>query len=169
MDEIQSNVTCIQFIPRVSQVDYIEIMPGSGCSSYVGKIGGKQTVTLLTSNGNAGSTCMVKGIIIHELNHALGFVHMQSAIDRDNFVTINYVNIQDTAVNNFAKYTSTYISYFGTTFDINSIMMYPRKAFSKNGLDTITTKIAADNDKIGQRVRMSSLDVLRLSKMYCVL
>lgn len=168
MDQIQLNVTCIKFVPRTTQVDYIEIVKGTGCSSYLGRIGGKQTLTLLTSNGLAGSTCMIKGIIMHELNHALGFVHMQSAVDRDNFVTVNYANIQDAAVNNFAKYTTAQVNYFGSTFDINSVMMYSRKAFSKNGLDTIVTKLAADNDKIGQRNGMSPGDVLRLKNMYCV-
>lgn len=168
MDEIQLNAKCLKFVKRTTQVDYIDIVKGAGCSSYVGKIGGKQTMTLLTTNGLAGGTCMIKAIIMHELNHALGFHHMQSATDRDNFVTVNYANIQDAAVNNFAKYPNTYISYYGTTFDIGSVMMYPRTAFSKNGLDTITTKLAADKDIIGQRVKMSVGDIQRINKMYCL-
>lgn len=168
MDEIQLNVKCIKFVKRTTQVDYLEVVKGTGCSSYVGKVGGKQQVTLLTANGLAGSTCMFKGIIMHELNHALGFHHMQSATDRDNFVTVNFENIRDGAATNFAKYANTYISYFGTSFDIGSVMMYPRTAFSKNGLDTITTKNLADRDLIGQRVKMSVGDIQRLNKMYCL-
>lgn len=168
MDEIQLNVKCIKFVKRTTQADYIEVVKGTGCSSYVGKAGGKQPVTLLTTNGAPGATCMIKGIIMHELNHALGFHHMQSATDRDNFVTVNYANIRDGASGNFAKYANTYISYFGTKFDIGSVMMYPRTAFSKNGLDTITTKTLADKDVIGQRLKLSVGDIQRLNNMYCL-
>jgi hypothetical protein len=34
------------------------------------------------------------GIVIHEFLHALGFYHQHSAIDRDDYVTINWQNIE---------------------------------------------------------------------------
>ncbi len=63
--------TCIRFVPRVGQTDYIKIMKGTGCHSKVGRCGRKQDVSL-------GTGCVYTGIVIHELMHAVGFWHEQS-------------------------------------------------------------------------------------------
>lgn len=52
MKEIE-NSTCVVYVPRTSQVDYIEIYSGNGCSSSVGRQGGRQTVSLMTSLGKS--------------------------------------------------------------------------------------------------------------------
>jgi len=80
--------SCIRFVPKTdSDTHYLSIKDDGGCYSYVGKIfPGGQTLSL-------GDGCLEKGIIIHELLHALGFFHEQSRDDRDNFVTINMENI----------------------------------------------------------------------------
>jgi hypothetical protein len=78
--------------------------------------------------------CMFKGIVIHELMHALGVYHEHSRIDRDNYIKINMENIEN-------EHESKFVIYNGETFlspyDIYSIMHYDSYAFSKNGLPTI--------------------------------
>lgn len=54
-----------------------------------------------------------KGNIIHEFLHALGFLHMHTAVERDKFVAIKWKNIKEDAKQNFQKYT-THVSMFGT-------------------------------------------------------
>lgn len=82
--------TCIRFVPRSNQQDYISIVSGNtGCWSSVGRIGGRQEVNLQSPG------CLAKvGTIIHELMHACGFMHEQNRNDRDGYITINWSNIR---------------------------------------------------------------------------
>ena len=53
-------------VPRVSERSYISLFRGSGCSSSVGRQGGKQKLKL-------GPNCVSSaGVVIHELMHAVG-------------------------------------------------------------------------------------------------
>jgi len=61
--------TCVRFVKRSNQKDYIEIRDGRGCSSSVGKIGGKQIITLKRSkNEKYDWSCVYKkGTTIHQM------------------------------------------------------------------------------------------------------
>lgn len=54
---------------------------------------------------------------------------MQSADDRDEYITILWDNIQDKHKSNYKKYTS---SHFGASYDYLSIMHYNAYGFAKD-------------------------------------
>lgn len=82
---------CIKFVPRINEVPYLRVYNGSGCSSYVGRqLSMTDQVVSIRSPG-----CTSLGTVSHEFLHALGFFHEQSRPDRDDFVTIQYENIQE--------------------------------------------------------------------------
>lgn len=159
MDDIEKN-TCIRFTPRSRESDFILIYSGDDCSSFLGRAGGEQLVSLRKDG------CFSRGIIIHELIHTLGYDHMQNHPDRDKFVKIFWENIQQDSRFNFNKLDSKKFSNFGTKYDYYSIMHYDPLAFSKNGRRTIVPVEAQYRNVIGQRRALSKGDVKRINIMY---
>lgn len=129
MTEIEQK-TCIRFVPRTTEADYIYITTtSSGCWSYVGSYGGAQEVSLDIHG------CCYHGTAVHELMHAIGFYHEHCRNDRDSYVYIHYENVQDGYAYAFDK--DTYWQYVGENYNYNSIMHYGAYAFSYNGQVTI--------------------------------
>lgn len=158
LDEIEEH-TCIKFIRRPKK-NFIQVFSGRGCYSSVGMTGGVQGMSLQKNY------CIKRGIIMHEFLHALGFYHMQSSYNRDNYIRIKPENIKSDQIHNFYKYSNRHISHFGTSYDLDSIMHYSKKAFSKNGRDTIETVDPEFQNRIGQRGTLSYGDVKRINNMY---
>jgi hypothetical protein len=152
--------TCVRFVPRTNQNDYIRIISGGGCYSSLGRRGGRQDVSL-QRNG-----CVSKGTVMHELIHALGYHHMQTNADRDRYVRINYEHIAPNMRYNFDKVNPRSFGNFGTPYDYLSIMHYGRRAFSSNGRDTITPLNSSYLNKIGTGQDLSLGDIARLRNMY---
>ncbi|XP_060647703.1 hatching enzyme 1.2 [Drosophila nasuta] len=152
--------TCIRFVPYSGERDYISIVSGnSGCWSSVGRVGGKQEVNLQSPG------CLSRpGTAMHELMHALGFLHEQNRMERDAFVAIQYRNIQSAAMNNFEKAAKT--EAFGVPYDYGSVMHYSANAFSTNGQPTIVAMQSNGASKMGQRNGFSDFDVDKLNAMY---
>lgn len=68
---------------------------------------------------------------------------------------------------NFKNYSENEIAILGTPYDYTSLMHYGKADFGKvPGLITIITKQPEFQDVIGQRLEMSSNDVLKLNRMY---
>ncbi|XP_061398645.1 hatching enzyme 1.2-like [Musca vetustissima] len=152
--------TCIRFVPRTSEQDYISIVSGnSGCWSSVGRVGGKQEVNLQSPG------CLTKpGTAMHELMHALGFLHEQNREERDAFVSIQFQNIQPSAKSNFDRASHTMA--FGVPYDYGSVMHYSSTAFSTNGQPTIIAMQPMGDARMGQRDGFSDKDIEKLNRMY---
>ena len=76
--------------------------------------------------------CYFLFIAVHQLMHIIGFHHEHRRHDRDQYVTINYENIQPNDAHNFDKNKQCDEKSF-IPFDIDSIMLYTSHSFSKNG------------------------------------
>ncbi|MDV2446821.1 hypothetical protein CMU93_04805 [Elizabethkingia anophelis] len=93
---------------------YIEFVNGTVNSSSIGLIGGRQVINLAQFQYSRAA--------IHEIGHAIGLFHEQSAGNRDNYMNVNFSNIKPEMRYNFDKVRSNY--YQIGLIDFNSIMMY---------------------------------------------
>jgi len=153
--------TCVRVVPRSNQRDYVYIIPGSGCSSFVGRTGGRQLMSLQRDG------CVWRKTVVHEFLHAAGFWHEQSRSDRDRFVTIHWQNIKIGAVRrNFNRVGLPDARLIGS-YDYRSVMHYSNTAFTSNGRKTITLK-ANPNAFLGQFTSgtMTSADRIKLNALY---
>lgn len=155
------NYTCITFRAATSSdSNYVLFEDGTGCSSYIGMNGGKHPVVL------AGG-CRYKGVIAHEIGHAVGFYHEQNRPDRDDHIVIYKENIIHPSLeNNFQKYPLSAVDTYGVPYDYRSIMHYGSRAFSGNGQHTIKTKDPNFQDVIGNREGLSFYDIKLANLMY---
>ncbi|GIY31335.1 zinc metalloproteinase nas-13 [Caerostris darwini] len=151
--------TCLRFVPRTYEMNYLRIFPGQGCYSNVGMIGGQQPVSL-------GQGCMLKGIIIHELGHAIGFFHEQNRSDRDQYLIIYWENIQQGMDTQFFL-LKAHENLLLDRFDYNSIMLYSNTAFSKDGRSqTMVSRQGVPLREAYEKPGLSNSDVYRIQKMY---
>jgi len=168
MREIEGNVNspgttdCIHFVARTTQSNYIYILPREhSCSSQIGMNGhGRQDVSI-------GSGCEHRGIIMHELMHAIGFWHEQSRPDRDNYVTIDLTNVGSTHRHNYNKHSTA--DTLHTSYDYGSVMHYNAYEFatdrSKPAMTPKNHQIPV-GVRMGQRLEYSTTDVLKIQRLY---
>uniref|UniRef100_A0A665UBS5 Metalloendopeptidase n=1 Tax=Echeneis naucrates TaxID=173247 RepID=A0A665UBS5_ECHNA len=151
-----TDVSCIRFIRRSNQRDYLSIQSHNGCYSYVGRRGYAQTLSLDRRG------CLYHSTVQHELLHALGFNHEQCRSDRDQHIRILWENIQSGLEYAFDKLNTLNLN---TPYDYNSVMQYHRYAFSGNNKPTMVP-IPNANVEFGTASQMSSNDISRLNRLY---
>ncbi|XP_047453155.1 high choriolytic enzyme 1-like [Mugil cephalus] len=149
-------VSCIRFVRRTSQRDYLKIQALNGCYSYIGRRVGGQDLSL-QQNG-----CVYHQTVQHEVLHALGFHHEQKRSDRDNYIRIVLENVISGQEHNFDKVNTL---NQGTTYDYGSVMHYSKYAFSKNNLPTLVA-IPDSSVQFGSATEMSQKDIIRLNNLY---
>lgn len=154
MKTIEEN-SCVRFIRRTSEINYLNIIRDSGCYSFVGLIyNGAQDVSY-------GEGCLSQNTIMHELFHALGFYHEQSREDRDQFITIHFENVRAGTERNFQIQSGG--SDHGTQYDYTSVMHYHPYSFA---IDRSKETIVAKNGAVIERIGLSQFDISALNTKY---
>ncbi|GAU88142.1 hypothetical protein RvY_00891 [Ramazzottius varieornatus] len=157
--------TCVQFVPRSNEHDYVFITtdPKRGCLSYIGWQGGRQEMYLLRPN-----CFFLKGTIIHELMHTIGFYHEHSRPDRDDHVRIMWDNIRSDKTSNFQIEQAG--NLLGAPYDYLSVMHYSALTFSKDPDSKLYSMIPKDPsfsaERLGQRRGFSAVDLQQINSFY---
>ncbi|MEQ8769674.1 MAG: M12 family metallopeptidase [Phycisphaerales bacterium] len=108
-----------------------------------------------------------EGVIVHEVLHAMGFLHEHQRADRDTYVTIFEENVNEEDLSQFTI-SNNPANQFGD-YDFESIMHYSRFAFSADGGEVIRVNqpwFAAYANVIGNRGSMSVGDAQSLQALY---
>ena len=83
--------SCVRFVGRTDEEDYVDIIPGSGgCYAIIPYWSGRGRLEV----GLEQTGCVTMKIVVHELLHALGIKHEQSRPDRDSFITMVWTNLR---------------------------------------------------------------------------
>lgn len=145
--------TNIKIIPRTNETNYVVIVNLDGCWSIPGKLNGWQKMSI---SGGCDSTS-----VLHEFMHALGWFHEHSRPDRNDYVYINYTNIEESEKSNFEtqrNFIWNDIEKY-TPFDYNSLMLYNEYTFSKNSEKTIVSKKPFQKPKTFSKIDLEELEM----------
>lgn len=150
---------------------YVHFLNSGSCYSRVGRAFWPFP---LSQEIYLGRCSHLIGHIKHEMMHTLGFYHEHSRSDRDQYIKINWNNIEDGHKDQFLTFRWT--TGFGEPYDYDSIMHYSSKAFSRDALDENITTIepisnTADRkatimNGLGRKANLSETDIRKIKKMY---
>lgn len=153
--------TEVRFVPlKEGQADSIVFAPTNIplCLSYVGRVGGHQPIYL-------DDRCSEREIV-HEIMHALGFIHEHSRPDRDNYITVRWNNIEPDRHSQFEIAPEELSGPMkDRPFDYNSIMIYEDTLFGRVRGD-ITLESRTDQKVKPVEFGLSPEDLERLKRLY---
>jgi Astacin (Peptidase family M12A)/Divergent InlB B-repeat domain len=145
----------IQYVKRTNEPDYVQFnLDTTACSSqsYVGRIGGPQQIS-----GSANSDCVT--VIMHEMGHACGFHHEQARSDRDNYVQIQWFNIDPGKRSQYDPDPGIIDVGF---YDLGSAMHYSDTLFALDSTDvTVSSLPVGIPFKDGGGYSAGDIDALR--------
>ena len=165
---VLSSVANLTFQERTNQPNYIEIIVNkkeadAGYSTSIGMSGHRQVVAI----GLSGF--QLRGLIMHELMHALGFWHEQQRPDREQFVNVREDLI---AANEIGNWTIMNVTADGP-YDFASLMHYQPWASSPTADRTLEVRAPYTRAwayHIGQFTNDDALpsngDIWALTRMY---
>ncbi len=147
--------TRLLLVPRTGEANFVRfVRKVSGCSSFVGMIGGAQSI-------NLGDDCSL-GNTIHEIGHAVGLYHEQSRQDRDFYIQVIYANLDKREFLQYDQQLSSADDLGG--YDFGSIMHYSPSGFSRNG--ELVMQSIPMGIPIGQRTGLSPGDLDVVKRLY---
>nr|XP_053631745.1 hatching enzyme 1.2-like isoform X3 [Cherax quadricarinatus] len=164
--QVMANIashSCINFRERTSEPDYIKIIfDRQKCYSHIGRVGGKQLVSL-------GIFCVNwwnLGTVYHELFHTLGFYHEHTRPDRDYYIEVMWNNIADGQAQNFLKRSFNSVALTDMPYDIKSVMHYSPFAFGKWSFLTPTIRSRRIGYSFLRAGVPSKIDYQKLNRLY---
>jgi hypothetical protein len=154
-------VSRVWFCQRGDEPNYLKFTNNSGSShSSIGMVGGEQII-----NVNKPF------IPLHEIMHAIGFIHEQQRSDRDTYVTIQWGNICNGQAN--GNFLLDLNSNNLTDYDRRSVMHYPAPATGWQGCPPdkeVRTMLwnQDPNERLGPDMweNLSNLDCEGIQKLY---
>lgn len=150
--------TLIQFVPRTTETNFVRFQGGTStisCSSFVGMIGGGQSVRVPEG-------CSL-GAVIHEMGHVVGLWHEQERFERNRSLTVLYENISKAYADQYD--IGDYAQPKTGPYDFGSIMQYSAGGFSRDGVSPTMETVPA-GIPLGQRVGLSAADVDYVQRFY---
>ena len=153
--------TPIDFVETNGEADSdLLIFQGTGCNATVGfNSTGKHSNAV-----SIGDSCGIDEAI-HEFGHSAGLFHEQNRRDRDDFVTVNFDNIQERFHFAYEKNEDkgdTALEF--TPFDFESIMMYGSDTFSIG--DGARTMVKINGSTVDRNEILSKYDVIGIESLY---
>jgi len=155
-----SQVTCIDFTQaRDTSEHYVRFINGAGCYSYIGRVAGMDYQPISLGRG-----CGYVGTALHEMMHAIGFLHEHNRPDRDEHITVIWENLVNQAYrHNFRKQSASRV-IVSEPYDIGSILHFGPTSFAKRGTNTITLKDGTSFKP--NRIDLSPSDIRKINKYY---
>ncbi|RWS30335.1 zinc metalloproteinase nas-4-like protein [Leptotrombidium deliense] len=158
--------SCVKFVKRTNEPYFVQIRALKGCKAEIGYMQVERQQLILDF-----PNCMIKGIIIHELMHTLGFIHEQTRFDRDKHITVHFDNIRDGKHDNYELTCERQSDTLGEPYDAKSVMHYLWNDFAKDtNKPSISSKVdSVKKDDFGEALqhgRLSEIDIRKLNKYY---
>jgi hypothetical protein len=123
--------------------------------SYLGRFGGRQPLKI---------RCWRKRTIQHELLHAFGISHEHNRMDRDDYITILWHNIDPAIRSQYNKVSIDQVALYLNYYDFRSLLHYGSYSGSANG--QIVFYRNDTNGIVNQSNEMSYGDHYTLYAMY---